>query len=49
MSVQGWPGTLQSDPTAYASVAERMLIAIGEPQLLDTGWNPGSRASSPTR
>ncbi len=26
----------RNDPTAYASAAERMLIAIGEPELVDT-------------
>ncbi|MEJ2565084.1 MAG: PrkA family serine protein kinase [Gammaproteobacteria bacterium] len=26
----------KSDPTAYASAAERMLMAIGEPELIDT-------------
>ncbi|MBW0147295.1 PrkA family serine protein kinase [Marinobacter arenosus] len=26
----------KKDPTAYASAAERMLIAIGEPELIDT-------------
>jgi serine protein kinase len=34
---------------AYASVAERMLTAIGEPELVDTRLDPGCRASSPTR
>src|SRR5690606_40787649 len=29
-----------SDPTAYASVAERMLMAIGEPELVDTRLDP---------
>ncbi|MFY9461306.1 MAG: PrkA family serine protein kinase [Aquabacterium commune] len=28
------------DPTAYATAAERMLTAIGEPELLDTRQNP---------
>jgi serine protein kinase len=30
----------KSDPTAYASAAERMLIAIGEPELVDTSRDP---------
>ena len=30
----------KKDPTAYASAAERMLMAIGEPELLDTRNNP---------
>lgn len=30
----------KSDPTAYATAAERMLIAIGEPELVDTSKDP---------
>lgn len=30
----------KNDPTAYASAAERMLIAIGEPELVDTSRDP---------
>jgi serine protein kinase len=30
----------KKDPTAYASAAERMLIAIGEPELVDTSRDP---------
>ncbi|TNC83058.1 MAG: PrkA family serine protein kinase [Oleiphilus sp.] len=30
----------KSDPSAYASAAERMLLAIGEPELLDTSKDP---------
>ncbi|MBR9871853.1 MAG: PrkA family serine protein kinase [Gammaproteobacteria bacterium] len=30
----------KNDPTAYASAAERMLIAIGEPELIDTSRDP---------
>ena len=36
MSVQEYLELCKSDRTAYASVAERMLIAIGEPELVDT-------------
>jgi len=36
MSVQDYLELCRDDPTAYASVAERMLIAIGEPELVDT-------------
>ncbi|MFC5302172.1 PrkA family serine protein kinase [Azospira restricta] len=36
MSVQEYLELCRKDPTAYASVAERMLMAIGEPQLVDT-------------
>ncbi len=40
MSVQEYLNLCRTDPTAYASVAERMLIAIGEPELLDTRLEP---------
>ncbi|HLV76957.1 MAG TPA: PrkA family serine protein kinase [Marinobacter sp.] len=30
----------KQDPTAYATAAERMLIAIGEPELIDTSRDP---------
>lgn len=30
----------KDDPTAYANAAERMLIAIGEPELVDTAQDP---------
>ena len=40
MSLQEYLDLCKRDPTAYASVAERMLMAIGEPQLLDTRSNP---------
>ncbi len=36
MSIQDYLDLCRSDRTAYASVAERMLSAIGEPQLVDT-------------
>jgi serine protein kinase len=35
-SLQEYLEICKSDPTAYASAAERMLMAIGEPQLVDT-------------
>ena len=40
LSVQEYLELCKSDPTAYASVAERMLIAIGEPELVDTRLDP---------
>jgi serine protein kinase len=40
MSVQEYLELCRKDPTAYASVAERMLMAIGEPQLVDTRLEP---------
>ena len=35
-SLQEYLDICREDPTAYASPAERMLIAIGEPELVDT-------------
>ncbi|KXU37767.1 PrkA family serine protein kinase [Ventosimonas gracilis] len=35
-SLQEYLDLCKSDPSAYASAAQRMLLAIGEPQLLDT-------------
>lgn len=40
MSIQDYLDVCKSDKTAYASVAERMLIAIGEPELVDTRLDP---------
>ena len=36
MSLQEYLEVCRRDATAYASVAERMLMAIGEPELVDT-------------
>src|SRR5664279_5660155 len=36
ISIQEYLEICRRDPTAYASVAERMLMAIGEPELVDT-------------
>ncbi len=36
MSLQGYLELCKKDPGVYASVAERMLAAIGEPELVDT-------------
>ena len=36
MSLQDYLELCRKDPTVYASVAERMLMAIGEPELVDT-------------
>ena len=40
MSVQEYLELCRSDPTAYATVAERMLVAIGEPKVIDTRHEP---------
>jgi len=40
LSVQEYLEVCKNDKTAYASVAERMLLAIGEPELVDTRIDP---------
>lgn len=40
LSIQEYLEICKNDPTAYASVAERMLLAIGEPELVDTRTDP---------
>jgi serine protein kinase len=40
MSVQEYLDLCKSDPIAYATSAERMLQAIGEPELVDTRLDP---------
>ena len=40
MSVQEYLELCKSDPSAYATAAERMLMAIGEPELVDTRLEP---------
>lgn len=36
MSIQEYLDICKKDPSAYASAAERMLMAIGEPEIIDT-------------
>ena len=40
MSLQEYLDLCKSDPTTYASSAERLLMAIGEPELIDTSMDP---------
>lgn len=40
MSIQDYLELCKRDAAAYASVAERMLMAIGEPELIDTRSEP---------
>ncbi len=40
MSIQEYLELCKSDPSAYATAAERMLMAIGEPELVDTRLDP---------
>ena len=39
-SLQEYLDLCKQDPTVYASAAERLLIAIGEPELIDTSQDP---------
>ena len=43
LSIQEYLELCKSDPSVYATAAERMLLAIGEPELVDTSKN--ARAS----
>ena len=40
LSIQDYLTICKTDPTAHATVAERMLCAIGEPELVDTRTDP---------
>jgi len=40
MSLHEYLDLCKSDPSAYATAAERMLMAIGEPELVDTKEDP---------
>jgi len=40
LSLQDYLELCKEDPTVYASAAERMLMAIGEPELIDTRKDP---------
>lgn len=39
-SLQEYLDLCKQDPTVYASAAERLLLAIGEPELVDTSKDP---------
>jgi len=39
-TLQEYLDICKNDPSAYASAAERMLLAIGEPELVDTRQDP---------
>ncbi len=39
-SLQDYLNICKSDPTAYATAAERLLMAIGEPESIDTRLDP---------
>lgn len=40
MTIQEFLELCKTDPTAYATAAERMLLAIGEPEYVDTSKDP---------
>jgi len=40
LSIQEYLDLCKKDPSVYASAAERMLLAIGEPELVDTSREP---------
>lgn len=40
ISIQEYLDLCKSDPSVYASAAERMLLAIGEPEVVDTSKDP---------
>ncbi len=40
MSLQDYLLACRDDPTNYASAAERMVAAIGEPEIIDTSRDP---------
>lgn len=40
MSIQEYLNLCKEDPSVYATAAERMLMAIGEPELVDTSRDP---------
>jgi serine protein kinase len=42
LSLQQYLDLCRDDPSVYASAAERMLLAIGEPELVDTSKDPRS-------
>ncbi len=48
MSLPEYLEGCRNDPTMMASVAERMITAIGEPTILDTSRDPRLGASSST-
>ncbi|EIK43960.1 putative serine protein kinase, PrkA [Cellvibrio sp. BR] len=40
LSIQEYLELCKKDPSVYASAAERMLMAIGEPEMVDTSQDP---------
>ncbi len=48
-SLQEYLDLCKQDKTAYASAAERLLMAIESRSCWTPRWTPGCRGSSPTR
>ena len=46
MSLQEYLDLCRDDPSAYATAAERLLLAIGEPEFIDTRDDPRSTSSA---
>lgn len=40
LSLEDYLELCKEDPSAYASAAERLLIAIGDPVMIDAGKDP---------
>ncbi len=40
MSLEEYLDLCKRDPSAYATAPERMLMAIGEPEMVDTSQDP---------
>src|SRR5687767_14561135 len=40
LSIKEYLDLCKKDPSVYASAAERMLMAIGEPEMVDTASDP---------
>ena len=49
LSIQEYLELCKSDPSVYASAPERMLLAIGEPELVDTARDPRFAVFFPTK
>lgn len=41
LSLQEFLELCKTEPTAYATAAERLLLAVGEPEFVDTSLDPG--------
>jgi len=46
MSLPEYLDACRADPMVYATATERLLAAIGEPEMVDTSKDPASAGSS---